>query len=142
MMKIVNGENQIIGRVSAGVAKQLLKGEEVAIVNCEKLVMSGNIVVLVGKYEQRRSMRNKICPENSPSWPRRPDLFVRRIVRGMLPADCSRGRNAFKKLHVYIGMPEGEMKGEAISFPGTSADKLETKYHTIQKICDRLGYQR
>ena len=141
-MKIVDGNNLILGRAASNIAKLLLRGEEVSIINAEKMVMSGDLTYLIDKYQKRRAMKNKANPENSPKWPRRPDLFVRRIVRGMLPFDSSRGRAAFKKLRVYIGTP-GEIKeAEHIQFPGTNAEKLNTKSHSITLLCERLGFRR
>jgi len=139
-MKVVDGNNLILGRAASNVAKRLMLGEEVSIINAEKMVMSGDLAYLSGKYAARRTMKDKATPEHSPKWPRRPDLFVRRIVRGMLPFDASRGRIAFKRLRVYIGTPDN-LEGEKVEFPGTNAEKLNTKYHTVSLICGRLGFK-
>lgn len=141
-MKVVDGKEQILGRMAANVAKMLLNGEEVAVLNAEGTVMSGDLDYLIEKYNKRRSMKDKATPEHSPKWPRRPDLFVRRIIRGMLPFDNARGRIAFKRLRVYIGVPEELQKAEKVSVPGANAEKLNTKYHTIEMLCGRLGYSR
>ncbi|VVC71860.1 50S ribosomal protein L13 [uncultured archaeon] len=139
-MKVVDGENLILGRAASNVAKLLLNGDEVSIINADKMVISGQMPYLIAHYQQRRNMKNKANPDNSPKWPRRPDLFVRRIIRGMLPYDKPRGRAAFKRLTVYSQPPEELKGGERISFPGTNAEKLETKYHTVAALCARLGF--
>ena len=139
-MKVIDGTDQILGRVSSGVAKLLLAGEEVVVINAERLVMTGDLDYLIEKYKKRRGMKDKSTPEHSPHWPRRPDLFVKRIVRGMLPWDKARGRAALKRLRVYMGSPE--VDGERISIPGAHAEKLNTKYHTVATLCERLGYAR
>jgi len=139
-MKLVDGNNLIVGRAASNVAKLLLQGQEVVIVNAEKMVLSGDIEYLQEKYVHRRTMKDKADPERSPKWPRRPDLFVRRIVRGMLPFDKPRGKAAFKRLRVAIGTSEEFKSAEKISFPGTDAEKLDTKYHTVALLCGRLGY--
>ena len=41
-MKVINGENLILGRISSRIAKAALQGEEVALVNCEKVMVTGN----------------------------------------------------------------------------------------------------
>jgi len=140
-MKVVDGKEMILGRMAAGVAKMLLNGEEVAVVNSENAVISGDLQYLMEKYRHRRTMKDKATPEHSPKWPRRPDLFVRRIVRGMLPFDSARGRAAFKRLRVHIGAPDG-LQGEKAVIPGADAAKLNTKYHTVALLCGRLGYSR
>ena len=139
-MKVVDGNNLILGRAASNIAKKLLLGEEVAIVNAEKMVMSGDLTYLMEKYLHRRSMKDKADPAKSPKWPRRPDLFVRRLVRGMLPFKAPRGKAAFQRLHVFIGVPK-EVEGvERITFPGTDAEKLNTKYSTVSLLCQRLGF--
>ena len=140
MMIVIEGENQILGRAATRIAKELLNGQDVAVVNAEKMVISGSMPPLLAKYQQRRNMKNKACPENSPHWPRRPDLFVRRIVRGMLPFDKPRGKAAFKKLSVYLGVPEELKANEKIKPAGADLEKLNTKYQTVALLCNRLGY--
>ena len=127
---------------AAGVAKMLLNGEEVAVLNAEGTVMSGDLAYLIEKYKHRRTMKDKSTPEHSPKWPRRPDLFVRRIIRGMLPFDNARGRQALKRLRVHIGAPDDLQQAEKVVVPGANAEKLNTKYHTIELLCERLGYSR
>ena len=39
---IVDANNLVLGRMATHVAKELLKGEKVDIVNCEKVVVSGS----------------------------------------------------------------------------------------------------
>ena len=41
-MKIIDGTNAILGRLASYTAKELLKGEEIIIVNCEKIIITGN----------------------------------------------------------------------------------------------------
>ena len=42
MKLFLDGENAIVGRVGCFAAKELLKGNEVVIINCEKLIISGD----------------------------------------------------------------------------------------------------
>lgn len=139
-MKVIDGSNMIMGRVAANAAKMLLNGDEVTILNSDKMVISGDLHCLIEKYQHRRSMKAKNRPEKSPKWPRRPDLFVRRIVRGMLPWDSARGRRAFERLTTVMGVPKDLENADRIALPGASAEKLNTKYHTVGKLCSRLGY--
>jgi large subunit ribosomal protein L13 len=141
-MKVIDGNNMILGRVASNVAKMLLNGEEVAIVNAEKMVMSGDLPYLVEKYRKRRTMKDKASPQHSPKWPRRPDLFVRRIVRGMLPWDNARGRRAYERLTTHVGVPKALEAADRTALPGASAEKLNTKYHSVELLCSRLGYGR
>ena len=40
-MKIIDGQETILGRLASNVAKMALQGEEVAVVNCEKVIITG-----------------------------------------------------------------------------------------------------
>ena len=45
-MKIINGQDVVMGRLASFVAKELLKGEEINVVNCNKVIISGNKKIL------------------------------------------------------------------------------------------------
>ena len=99
----INGENHVLGRLASYVAKLLLKGHRVYVVNAEKIVITGKWEVVL------REWRHKILERGDwykgPFYPKRPDRIFKRVVRGMLPKN-SRGRMALKRLKVYIGVPE------------------------------------
>lgn len=140
---IIDGKDLIVGRVSARVAKELLRGNEVIIVNAEKMVFSGNKSHVLWLYKERRALQDKATPEHSPKWPRRPDLLVRRIVRGMLPWKTPKGKLAFKKLKVYMGMPESFTPDKPIWIDSASVNKLKTtKMVSVMEICSELGWKK
>jgi len=100
-------------------------------------VMSGDLNALAEKYTARRRVRNKMNPENSPKWPRVPYLLVRRIIRGMLPYPGKRGKEAYGRLRVYMGVPEGmkiDTKPEAAKASGLK------KSTSVLELCQRLGF--
>ncbi|MGB9814348.1 MAG: 50S ribosomal protein L13 [Thermoplasmata archaeon] len=102
-MKIIDATDHVVGRLSSKVAKMLLEGEEVIIINAEKSVITGNKEFIFKDYLekwQRGSVRK------GPHYPRMPDRILRRTVRGMLPFKTSHGREAYKRLRVFIGVPE------------------------------------
>lgn len=138
-MLVVDAENARIGRVSAFVAKKLLQGEEVHIINAEKAIISGNPVDTVEKYMHRRELKFKGNPERSPYWPNRPHFFVKRLVRGMLPRKKASGRDAHDRLRVHMGRP-ASVKGDAIRVAGADLGNLN-KYITILDLCRLIGYR-
>jgi large subunit ribosomal protein L13 len=139
-MMIVDAEDAVVGRLAADVAKLLLEGQDVSVLNCEKAVISGEPSVIIGKYAGRRLQKDKANPEHSPYLSRRPDYFVKRIIRGMLPFKAPRGMIAFKKLKVYMGVPSSMSltKKEKMGFK--KKDALHARYMTIGDLCKRLGY--
>ncbi len=138
-MKIYDAENQILGRLSASIAKQLLKEEKIFVVNCEKSVVSGNPKYTVSKYLQRVKRGD---PIHGPFFPRTPDGIFRRAVRGMLPRKKPKGRNAFKNLRVFIGLPE-EFKNKTLEkVKSADAIKLKIKYITLGDISVAIGAKK
>ena len=136
-MLVVDGSNKVFGRLASQVAKKLILGEEVHLINAEKLVIKGNPVQIAERYLTKRGIRHKGTPERSPTWPKLPHLLVKRMLRGMLPRKSSRGRDALHRLRVYTGNPkklEEKAKLEGASFDGVS------KHMTILELCRKIGY--
>jgi len=134
-MKIyIDATNQIMGRLSSSVAKLLLNGETVFIVNAEKAVILGNPKAIQDGFVAKRARGD---PYHGPFYPKRPDMVVRRTVRGMLPYTTQRGKNAFKRLRVFISIPDEATGKEFTQLKGT-ANKGECKTLSVQKM---TGYQ-
>lgn len=103
---IIDGEGLIMGRLASTVSKKLLDGEEVIVLNAEKILISGNKDWAYARYKQRLDRASISNPRKmGPKYPRRPDDMFRRTVRGMLPYRKTTGREAFKKLKVFVGIP-------------------------------------
>lgn len=135
MMLDANGA--VVGRLGARVAKALLNGESVVIVNAEKSVISGSRTDITSKYVARRAVIQKANPEHAPHWPRRPDMLLRRIIRGMLPFEKPTGKMAYKRLRVYIGVPE-EMKDA--KFEQVGIKEMRSKFMVLDELCKELGW--
>ncbi|MDE1761771.1 MAG: 50S ribosomal protein L13 [Candidatus Micrarchaeota archaeon] len=139
---VLDAKDRLMGRFASQVAKRLLNGEKVSVVNAEYLFMSGHPKSIILDYKQKLALKDKANPEHSPYHSRRADLFVKRVIRGMLPFKKPRGKSAYKNLRVYIGTPE-ELK---IS----KAEKIETKSPRqvfedtiyIKDLVEKLGYNK
>jgi len=135
---IVNADNQIVGRLSSAVAKMLLEGKSVTIVNAEKAIISGNKDSILSEVQEFRGVKSAVNPKNTPRHFIRPDRLMRDIIRGMLPYRKPRGRQALKRLRVYVGRPEG-VTGEPIDVKDMSASRLTHKYVRLQEVSQRFG---
>ena len=102
---IINAEDTITGRLASLVAKRLLSGEQIIIVNAEKALISGNPGSIAKKDLTRYHIRTKSNPLKGPFFPRKPDQILKRTIRGMLPFKKSRGKEAYKRLKVYNSLP-------------------------------------
>lgn len=131
-MMIVNAENAILGRLAAKVAKELLKGYQIVVINSEKIIVSGNPKAVISRFKEKRE---KGDPHKGPFYPRYPDRIFRRTVRGMLPYKKERGSKSLKRLKVYIGNPDN-LKGQKM---GKTIDDLTCKFITLEKVCKRMG---
>jgi large subunit ribosomal protein L13 len=103
MVKVIyDGEGAVFGRLASVVAKDLLKGENVDVVNCEKIIISGDKKLLAKKILMKREMGSGGSMKG-PKYPRVADKLVKRMIRGMLPRDRAKGRDAFRNLKCYVG---------------------------------------
>lgn len=136
-MIVIDAKDAIAGRMASYVAKNALKGETVVICNAGEAVISGNSKVIVDKYRVKRGMQDKANPEHSPKFPRRPDLFLKKMIKGMLPKKVARGKLAAKRVLVYRDAP-AQYKAQAKPFRAT-ASKLHVSYSTIREVCLALG---
>lgn len=123
---IIDATDLIIGRMASFAAKQVLLGEKVDIVNCEKAVITGSKKMIKDKYLQKVK---RGIPKSGPFYPKQSDRIVRRVVRGMLPFKKNRGREAFKRVMCYIGVPEK-----------FQTQKFETIENANIKKLPNLGY--
>ena len=137
-MVTIDADGAIVGRMGARVAKMLLSGQSVEIVNADKAVFLGSLSAAKEKYLSRRHQKNKRTPEDSPRWPRVPHLLLRRMLRGMLPWSSKRGRDAYHRLRVAIGAPEG---AKAQKIPEASSEGKHGTF-TLSELCESLGGKR
>ena len=130
---IIDMNNSLIGRVATKVAKAALEGEEVILVNCEKAVVSGARSHVLDQFKRKSSMG---VPRKGPYQPRMADRLVRKKIRGMLPYKTPRGREAYKRIMCYIGIPEQFADKKIKVIEEATADKLPLpKRVTVEEIC-------
>ncbi|MBS3137780.1 50S ribosomal protein L13 [Candidatus Woesearchaeota archaeon] len=136
-MVIINAENLILGRIATVAAKKALLGEEVIVINSEKAMISGDRDIILEKYLKKWK---KGIPLQGPYVSRMPDRLMRRTIRGMLPWKMQKGRDAFKRVMCYIGIPEKYKEEAAFPIEHASTEKLvNIKCFTLGEICKLIG---
>ena len=130
----MDASGQIIGRLASGLAKRLLGGEEITVVNAEKALITGSKAWLTAEFRKRRDIGSQ---RRGPFYPKRADRILHRTIRGMIPYQEPRGRAALKRLRVYVDVP-AIFKGATIEHPEVPRLK-SAKYFTLQQIAERLG---
>jgi len=104
-MKIINGKDLVMGRIASLAAKELLKGEEVVILNCNEVIITGNKKNIEGEFDEKRSKMGSSL--KGPKHPRVSEKIIKRAIRGMLPNYREkRGREAWKKLRCFNETPK------------------------------------
>jgi len=136
---LVNADGLILGRMASKVAKKLLNGEKVIIVNAEKAVLSGK---KKSKVAEAKEFLEVGAPRQGPFHYRRPDRIMRKTVRGMLPFKQPKGKQAYKKLKVFMGVPE-DLKGQQmITLKEAQAAKLKGPYFTLAELAKEIGWNQ
>jgi len=138
----IDASNQILGRLASIIAKKLLEGYRVYVVNVEKTVVSGEKKRVVDGYKLLFKVKTHYNPEKSGiRRPRAPHNIFKRTVRGMLPIDKPRGRMAYRRLRVYIGVPE-ELKNKTFTrFVEADVSRLKSEYIYLHELAKELGWR-
>jgi large subunit ribosomal protein L13 len=136
---LINADGLILGRMASKVAKKLLNGEEVIIVNAEKSVLSGKKKSKVAEAKQFLEVG---APERGPFHYRRPDRIMRKTVRGMLPIKQPRGKTAYKRLTVFMGVPEDLKDQKMNTFAEAQAAKLKGPHFTLAELAKEVGWNQ
>ncbi|MGB9684478.1 MAG: 50S ribosomal protein L13 [Candidatus Bathyarchaeales archaeon] len=134
---VINAEGLILGRMSSIIAKRLLKGEKIVVINAEKAVISGK---RKSKVTEAKKFLEVGHPGKGPFHYRRPDRILRRTVRGMLPYKQPKGKQAYKRLKVFIGLPEELKNVEMETIEEAQAKRLTCPYFTLGEFAKEIGW--
>ncbi len=135
---LVNAEGQIVGRMCSKVAKRLLNGEEVIILNAEKAVFSGK---KKSKIAEAHLFLEVGAPARGPFHYRRPDRFLRKTVRGMLPFKQPKGKTAYKRLKAFMGVPTEFKDQKMITFDDAQSVTLKGPHFTLAELATEIGWR-
>ncbi|MHA1372481.1 MAG: 50S ribosomal protein L13 [Promethearchaeota archaeon] len=141
---LIDGKNKIMGRLASQVAKLALLGNRVVVINAKDIVISGSKKNIFEKFIQRKNIKTLTNPRRGPFFYRRPDRFFRRVVRGMLPWKKPRGREAYKRIHVFVNDVEDKNKYPVlIPYEIENADltRLKGKYVRLEEVGNRFGWK-
>ena len=138
---VVDATDHIAGRLSSHVAKLLLKGNRVSLVNCEKIMMSGTRANIIKEQREFLEINSIINYKHGPVHYRRPDTMIRKMIRGMLPHDRKpSGKEAHKRLRTYIGSPKELKSIEKIQFEKAKIKRSPSNYITMGEIGRVIGW--
>ena len=138
---VVDATDHIAGRLASNVAKLLIKGNRVSVVNCEKIMMSGTRSNHIQEYREFLEINSIINYKHGPVHYRRPDTIMAKMIRGMLPYDRKpSGKESHQKLRTYIGSPKEIKSIEKIQFEKAKIRKSSSNYTTMAELCRVIGW--
>ena len=134
---IINAKGLILGRMASVIAKRLLQGESIIVLNAEKAAISGKRLQIV---KDAKTFLEVGHPRKGPYHPRMPDKIVRRTIRGMLPRKKPKGKQAYKRLKVYLGTPREFDGEETQTIPESNVKRLKSPYITVEELAKEIGW--
>eukprot|EP00948_MAST-09A_sp_MAST-9A-sp1_P003094 g3094.t1 len=141
---IVDARGHLLGRMASVVAKQLLLGQKVVIVRCEKVNISGSLVrnkVKLAQFMRKRTLTN---PKRGPIHQRAPSAVVKRTIRGMLPHRTARGKEAFARLQCHDGIPPSFSRMKRMVIPDAlrvTRLQIGRKYCVLGRLSSENGWR-
>lgn len=147
--QLYDATNKILGRFCSIIAKKALLGEYIVIINTKDAIISGRKEDIHEKYLAKLKISTATNPRRGPFHERRPDTFMRRVIKQMLPRKKLRGKEAIKRVHLYISdIPERFKKKYQTLVPNdvNNVDKTRLSYYnryiTLEDLCQRIGWKK
>jgi len=147
--QLLDATDKILGRFCSQVAKKALLGEYIVIINAQDAIISGTKRDIHEKFLAKLKISTATNPLRGPFHERRPDTFMRRVIKQMLPRKKVRGKEALKRVHVYISdIPERFKTRYQNLIPSEvyNAEKKRlfyyNRYITLENLCTRIGWNK
>lgn len=137
MVTVIDGSNLIYGRLATAVAKMIMSGEEVVVLNAEQIIVTGERSEVLKDFKHKVDL-GEVTKRKGPFYPRRADLLFKRCVRGMIPRYTTTGRDAYRELKVFVGAPKQFETATKVEV-AQAQKKVACKYVTLGEISAYLG---
>jgi large subunit ribosomal protein L13Ae len=118
---VVDGKGHLLGRLASKVAKEALNGQEIIVVRCEELTISGRRSRNRQNFQAYLRKRTNTNPKHGPNHFRAPSKIIEKTVRGMLPRKTKRGEAAMARVKFYEGVPPAYGKVKKLLVPDALA---------------------
>lgn len=135
---VIDAEGLILGRMASQVAKRLLNGEKIIIVNAEKAIISGKRLSILREKQDFLQVGHF---RKGPLHPRRPDRIIKKVIRGMLPRKKPRGKDALKRLRVYMGVPKDYEGKEKERISEADGRNLRGPRIEVSELARNIGWK-
>ena len=146
--QLYDATDKILGRFCSIIAKKSLLGEYIVIINAKDAIISGKKRDIHEKHLAKLSISTATNPRRGPFHERRPDTFMRRVIKQMLPRKKLRGKEALKRVHVYISDVPERFKSryqKLVLHEIQNVNKTRLSYYnryiTLENLCQRIGWK-
>jgi len=143
---LFDATDKILGRFCSQIAKKALLGEHIVIINAKDAIISGNKQDIFDRYLAKLNISTSTNPTRGPFHKRRPDTFMKRVIKQMIPRKTVRGKDAIKRVHVYIGDIPERFKKRYQKLVPQEIHKCEkqrlfyyNKFVTLEELTDHIG---
>ena len=139
---IIDAANMVMGRLSSIVAKELLNGNRVVVVNVNKLVITGsNKKSILEPFFKKLRVRSNVNPRrHGPFIARSPEGIFKRVIRGMLPRKKAKGKEAYKRLMVYRDVPNNINMSSIKVYEMARYKESSYPYMYLEEISRLIGW--
>ncbi len=137
----VDASGQIAGRMCSNVAKLLLNGGRVIVVNADRTLFSGQRRSVMQGWFDYLKIASIVHPKHGPFHSRTPEGILTRMIRGMVPRNKTKGLSAMRRLRVYSGIPKDYAKLKFEGFENATATKPAAYYIPLSEIAARIGWK-
>eukprot|EP00835_Amoeboradix_gromovi_P000614 NODE_22_length_38364_cov_0.248661.p17 type:complete len:199 gc:universal NODE_22_length_38364_cov_0.248661:26724-26128(-) len=141
---IIDGKDHMMGRLASITAKHLLEGQDIVVVRCEDLCISGSLArnkLLHSHYLRKRCLVN---PKKGPFHFRAPSKIFHKAVRGMVPRFTKRGEQALSRLTVVEGIPPKYQVLKKMIVPQAYRQlrlRQNRKFCTVGELANTVGWK-
>jgi len=142
---IIDGKGHLLGRLASTVAKELLSGQRIVVVRCEKINISGSLFRNRLKFMEFLNRRMVHNPRRGFIHFRAPSRVFWRAVRGMLPHKSPRGAAALGRLKIFDGIPAPyDQKKRKVVPQALKVLRLQNfrKYCILGDMCHSVGWKQ
>lgn len=140
---VVDAENALLGRLASSVAKLLIMGFRVHVVNVEKALVSGDRKMVIESYKLLLRVKTHRNPyKQSIKRPRNPIAIFKSSVKRMLPKHGWRRITLIKNLKAHIGVPSEYGGRELIRIVDTHTEYTGRRDTvSLSEIAKALGWK-
>lgn len=137
-MTVIDAKGMVAGRIATQIAKELIRGEKVIVLNAEEAIVVGNTQSIMEKYKRRVDAAVKSNPHYGPKYSRVPSRMFKKMVRNMLPTTKRAKERIVKNLKVYNATPK-ELRSEKVTGYSDAKFGGRGRSMTMKEIALQLG---